>query len=113
MSELTEVQAQQLAAVAAMDQAGAAMGAVGEVAQRADENLEEWLRRITPIIQRTYDALYGEYRRGGAIYGETADGMIRWYQELGDITRHQAAIEEILERHRRLQALRKSLGENP
>ena len=37
---------------------------------------------VTKTVQKLYDTFYALYLERGAIYGETHDGMMRWYDAL-------------------------------
>jgi hypothetical protein len=67
------------------------------------------IERIVALIQQVVDSLRSAYLAAGATYGDTDDGMLRWLNELGELARCRARIEElrqqqempaILRRHR-------------
>jgi len=35
-----------------------------------------------PLVAKLYEVLHGAYLRAGARYGDTPDGMLRWYREV-------------------------------
>jgi hypothetical protein len=39
------------------------------------------LAALKPVLQRIYDACHATYLAAGAPYGDTPDGMVRWYRE--------------------------------
>jgi hypothetical protein len=53
------------------------------------------VERVVAQIQQVVDALRSAYRTAGAIYGDTDDGMLRWLNELGEVARCKARIEEL------------------
>ena len=42
---------------------------------------EDWLDALAPVIQRLRDIIWQAYLQDGAVYGDTEDGMWRWWHE--------------------------------
>lgn len=54
---------------------------------------------ITDLLQKVYNWFHDRYTEAGAIYGDTHDGMLRWYGELATIARLRREADPIEQRH--------------
>lgn len=56
------------------------------------------------LHQDLYNAVHGEYTSQGAIYGQTHEGMMRWWREVAEIYRSSQEALFWLNRHLGLMA---------
>jgi len=56
---------------------------MGIFAKTFTETLEPALKELGQAAVALYNAMWDTYIEHGAIYGETNEGMIRWYEEQG------------------------------
>ena|SRR5437764_888736 len=79
------------------------------------ESVTSWatqvLQGVAPIIQHMYEAIYKQYLQAGAPYGETQEGCLRWFGEIGEVRRLEAEAQRIIDHHQGLAYLRKRLAE--
>jgi hypothetical protein len=82
----------------------------GESCQRALAVLVEVLRPVMDEITKFVKALYAwmkeSYHAAGAIYGDTDEGMQRWFEEVLTIGRLRQQAEYLEQRHLMLAEIR-------
>lgn len=93
------------------DESIEAMHAFAEAVQRAGEIIAEALRPVIEAFMETCRELcawfYDRYTKAGAIYGDTDEGMLRWWQEVLTIARLRREAEIIEWRHGTLMEMRR------
>lgn len=76
----------------------------GAACQRTGEIIAEALQPLFDVFMETCRKLYAwfhdRYTEAGAIYGDTHEGMLRWYRELATIARLRQEANTIEQRHR-------------
>ena len=88
-------------------QVGEAIAALGN---RMAEVLTPTFQALVPTMQALYGAFWRAYLEAGAPYGETDEGMMRWYKEVGEARRMQFEADRILAHHRMLEQLRQKIA---
>jgi hypothetical protein len=81
-------------------------------AQDIAENLTPIFQQLKPAIQELYDCFWEIYLKAGAPYGETDDGMMRWYREIGEAKRLQYQADRIIQNHQMLASFRQTVKNN-
>lgn len=61
---------------------------------------------LAEAMQKVYNWFHDRYTEAGAIYGDTHDGMRRWYGELAMVARLRQEAASIERRHRMLADIR-------
>lgn len=76
-----------------------------ELSQQLSKAIAEVFEILQPVFDgimkaasELYDAVYSEYVRRGAVYGETPEGFTRWLQDMSEISRLEMEIYQIKQR---------------
>lgn len=71
---------------------GPSLRAAADVVEQLVEALRPVIKAVMDAVRRMYDWMRGAYQDAGAPYGDTHDGLARWWQELLEVERlrHQA-----------------------
>lgn len=75
------------------------------------ESLKPTMTALCAVINRITESLYQTYLENGAPYGESMDGMWRYYHEQSDIIRNQQEIERMKSQIDGMRSLRQKLKE--
>lgn len=78
---------------------GNALHAIGEA---VIASLAPSINSLAESMQGVHDLFWKTYIEAGAPYGETEDGMMKWYDEIGEAKRLQYQADRILEHHKML-----------
>ena len=77
--------------------------------QEAFNTIAEFIRdawnAVVEAMQKVYAWFHDRYTEAGAIYGDTHEGMLRWYRELATIARLRQEADAIEQRHGMLVAI--------
>lgn len=73
--------------------------AIQEAFSAAAEFVRDAWASLVKAMQGVYAWFHNRYTEAGAIYGDTHEGMIRWYGELAAIARLRQETDVIEQRH--------------
>jgi hypothetical protein len=80
-----------------------ALRTFGEWATQAMKAIVETLQPMIDAIMEAAQTICAwaqeRYREAGAIYGDSHDGMMRWWHELLEIARLERKVQHIRDRH--------------
>lgn len=85
---------------------GSALRAMVEAMEAIAALLQPVVEATMEFCQKIYGAIQTEYRARGAIYGDSHDGMIRWFEELCLVAHLRREAEHIEQRHLMLAEIR-------
>ena len=73
--------------------------AIQEVFNTVADFIRDAWNTIVEAMQEVYDWFHDRYTEAGAIYGDSHEGMLRWYGELATIARLRQEADVIEQRH--------------
>lgn len=83
--------------------------AIMELGQRISTVLMSILQSFGQTIQEMHAIFWQQYLEAGAPYGETEDGLMRWYREIGEARRLQGQADRIIQHHQMLADFRQKI----
>lgn len=83
-----------------------AMQQASEIIKQAWAVIEEFIDSVMEACQKIYDWARDTYHAHGAPYGDTHEGLMRWWHEMLTIARLRQEADMLEQRHRMLAEIR-------